>query len=83
MEIAACFWSKLHQIIGCIRNLDTSSYLCILCQLHTNFSSIDYLFTQSLFHYLVVIYVAGAYFKRQPLVQVFMYLEEINLGIIF
>ena len=54
--------SKL--IIECIRNLDTCSYLCVLCQLHTNFSSIDYLFTQSLFHYLVVIYVT------EPLVQI-------------
>ena len=39
MQIAVCFWSKLHQIIGCIKNLDTGSYLCVLCQLHTNFSS--------------------------------------------
>ena len=65
MQIAACFWSKLHQIIGCIRNLDAGSYLCVLCQLHTNFSSIDCLFTQSLFHYLVVIYVTGTCFSLQ------------------
>jgi hypothetical protein len=37
MQIAACFWSKLHQIIGCFRNLDTGSYLFVLVQLHTKF----------------------------------------------
>ena len=28
----------------------SSSYLCVLCQLHTNFSSIDYLFVLTKVH---------------------------------